>query len=256
MEPEIIHRCVKCGEPDVIRVKLLANWFSTTAMCRCQKEAKEKLERETAEQALRDEIKRNRSVAFTDKAMMNYRFENDDGTNPSVRQVATGYAKKFDKIRANGKGMVFFGAVGNGKTFYAGCIANYLIDHGYKVLLTNIYRLEGHMRNERDQDEYLDSLDSYDLLIIDDFGTERNTEYMNEIVFQVIDARYRSGLPMILTTNISGNELGKPNSIKDQRIYSRILDRCVPIEFTGKDRRRENISGKTKDFIEWLKRRE
>lgn len=108
------------------------------------------------------------------------------------------------------------------------------------------------MKHERDRDDYLDSLESYDLLIIDDFGTERDTEYMNEIVFQVIDARYRSGLPMILTSNITAEELGRPDDIKNQRIYSRILDRCIPIEFTGKDRRRDNLSGKARDFIEWL----
>ena len=252
MEPEIIHRCAKCGDPDVIRVKLLANWFSTTAMCRCQKEAKAKQEEEAARQAFQDELIRNKSVAFTDRAMQNCTFENDDGTNPGVRRIALGYAQRFEKIRASGKGMFLFGAVGNGKTFYAGCIANYLLDGGYKVLLTNIYRLEGHMRHEADRDDYIDSLETFDLLIIDDFGTERDTEYMNEIVFQVIDARYRSGLPMIITSNITAEELEHPESIKNQRIYSRILDRCVPIEFTGKDRRRENISEKTRDFIKWL----
>ena len=252
MEPEIIHRCAKCGEPDVIRVKLLANWFSTTAMCRCQKEAKAKQEEEDARQAFRDEIIRNKSVAFTDRAMQNCTFENDDGTNPGVRNIAFRYAEKFERIKKSGKGMLFFGAVGNGKTFYAGCIANYLLDRGYKVLLTNIYRIEGHMRHEADRDDYIDSLERYELLIIDDFGTERDTEYMNEIVFQIIDARYRSGLPMILTSNITAEELGRPDDIKNQRIYSRILDRCVPIEFTGKDRRRENISEKTRDFIKWL----
>ena len=256
MEPEIIHRCEKCGEPDVIRVKLLANWFSATAMCRCQKEAKAKQEEEKARQAFRDEIVRNKSVAFTDRAMQNCIFENDDGTNPGVRNIAVKYAEKFEKIKKSGKGLLFFGAVGNGKTFYAGCIANYLLDRGYKVLLTNIYRIEGRMRHEADRDDYIDSLERYDLLIIDDFGTERDTEYMNEIVFQIIDARYRSSLPMILTSNITLEELGRPESIKNQRIFSRILDRCVPIEFTGKDRRRENISGKAKEFVEWLKRRE
>ena len=252
MEPEIIHRCAKCGEPDVIRVKLLGNWFSTTALCRCQKEAREREEQEAARRAFQEEISRNRSVAFTDRTMRGFTFENDDGSNDSIKHIALRYAEKFRTIRKSGKGLLFFGAVGNGKTFFAGCIANYLIDRGYKVLFTNIYRLEGHMKHERDRDDYLDSLESYDLLIVDDFGTERDTEYMNEIVFQIIDARYRSGLPMIITSNITAEELGRPEDIKNQRIYSRILDRCIPIEFTGKDRRRDNLSGKARDFIEWL----
>lgn len=54
-----------------------------------------------------------------------------------------------------------------------------------------------------DKTEYIRCLMKYDLLIIGDFGGERNSEYATEIVFSVVDARYRSGKSLIITTNLS-----------------------------------------------------
>ena len=61
---------------------------------------------------------------------------------------------------------------------------------------------------------------------------------MQEQVFNVIDARYSSGLPMIITTNLTKEELKKPANIGCSRIYERILERCHPIEVSGNNKRR------------------
>ena len=74
--------------------------------------------------------------------------------------------------------------------------------------------------------------------MLDDLDAERDTEYMQEYVYNIIDARYRAGLPMIVTTNLTGAKLKNPDSISKERIYSRLLERCHPIEITGADRRR------------------
>ena len=60
------------------------------------------------------------------------------------------------------------------------------------------------------RNEYIDYLCRYPLLIIDDLGTERGTEYALEHVYNVIDSRYRSGKPLILTANISPDVLNNP----------------------------------------------
>ena len=85
--------------------------------------------------------------------------------------------------------------------------------------------------------------------MIDDFAVERNTEYVNEIVYNVIDSRYRSGKPLIITTNLSADDFKHPDNINKQRIYSRINEMCVPIPVTGKDRRSEPDNG---DYIKML----
>ena len=82
--------------------------------------------------------------------------------------------------------------------------------------------------------------DEYDLLIIDDLGVERSTEYAMEQMFFVIDSRYRSRRPMIITTNLKLSELKNPPDLAHARIYDRILERCAPILFDGKNFREEN----------------
>ena len=83
------------------------------------------------------------------------------------------------------------------------------------------------------------------LLIIDDLGVERSTEYAMEQMFFVIDSRYRSRRPMIITTNLKLAELKNPPDLAHARIYDRILERCAPILFAGKNFREEN-AGATK----------
>ena len=91
-----------------------------------------------------------------------------------------------------------------------------------------------------DRSEFIASFDEYDLLIIDDLGVERSTEYAMEQMFFVIDSRYRSRRPMIITTNLKLSELKKPPNLAHARIYDRILERCAPILFDGKNFREEN----------------
>ena len=88
------------------------------------------------------------------------------------------------------------------------------------------------------RNEYISRLCRYPLLIIDDFGMERGTEYGLEQVFNVIDSRYRSGKPLIVTTNLTLDDL--PHS----RIYDRLLSMCVPVRFTGENFRQETAQRK------------
>ena len=61
-----------------------------------------------------------------------------------------------------------------------------------------------------------------------------------EQMFFVIDSRYRSRRPMITTTNLKLAELKNPPDLAHARIYDRILERCAPILFAGKNCREEN----------------
>lgn len=139
-------------------------------------------------------------------------------------------------------GLLLFGDVGTGKSFFAGCIANALLDQDVPVLMTNfptiLNRLTGMFSEDRS--EFIASFDEYDLLIIDDLGVERSTEYAMEQMFFVIDSRYRSRRPMIITTNLKLSELKNPPDLAHARIYDRILERCAPILFDGKNFREEN----------------
>ena len=90
-----------------------------------------------------------------------------------------------------------------------------------------------------ERNEYLASLNRYTLLVIDDMDIERDTQYTLETVYTVIDERYKSGRPFIITTNIQLDILGNPQDLEHARIYDRIMERCMPVFFGGKNYRSE-----------------
>ena len=79
-----------------------------------------------------------------------------------------------------------------------------------------------------DRADFIASFDEYDLLIIDDLGVERSTEYAMEQMFFVIDSRYRSRRPMIITTNLKLSELKNPPDLAHARIYDRYPGTVCP----------------------------
>ena len=101
--------------------------------------------------------------------------------------------------------------------------------------------------------EYISRLCSYPLLILDDFGMERGTEYGLEQVYNVIDSRNRSGKPLIVTTNHTPDMLENPPDTAHARIYDRLIEMCSPICFTSKNFRRETAQAKLERLKELLK---
>ena len=73
---------------------------------------------------------------------------------------------------------------------------------------------------------------------------ERQTEYANEQIFGIIDGRYLSRRPLIVTTNLTLRQLKEPENIHRQRIYDRILEMCVPVKFDGGSLRQEKAAAK------------
>jgi DNA replication protein DnaC len=90
-----------------------------------------------------------------------------------------------------------------------------------------------------ERNEYLASLNHYTLLVIDDMGIERESQYTAETIYTVIDERYKSGKPFIITTNIQLDALKNPQDVEHARIYDRIMERCMPVYFGGRNYRSE-----------------
>ena len=103
---------------------------------------------------------------------------------------------------------------------------------------------EQYLLFEHDEFTMKPVLDETGRLILDDFGMERGTEYGLEQVFNVIDSRYRSGKPLIVTTNLTLDDLRNPEDTAHSRIYDRLLSMCVPVRFTGENFRQETAQRK------------
>lgn len=218
-------------------------WGGTKApycLCKCATEKiKEKEEKLKKEEFIR-KIKNLRKMGFPDKDVANCRFEKNDSPGEVHSRVALNYVENFANMLEGGKGLIFYGAVGTGKTFISACIANALIDKGHPCLVTNFARLVNTISGMHEgKQKYIDGLNEFDLLVIDDLAAERDTEYMNETVQNIIDSRYRLGKPLIVTTNLTKYELENPTDIKKERTYNRLLEMCFLIEVNGHDRRRK-----------------
>ena len=245
--------CHKCNTPKQCRVTLLGEEITPPCLCKCEVEKREREEAEQKRVEFERRVKEMRRAGFPDDEMQNWTFTADDRANERITNVALKYVEKFDTMRADGKGLLLYGTVGTGKTFAAACIANALIDKGYPCLVTNFARLINTISGMYDgKHEYIDGLNRFALLVIDDLASEADTEYRNEIIFNVIDSRYRAGLPMIITTNLTAAELKNSADIRKQRIYSRLFERCIPVEVKGSDRRRDRLKDDYKAYSDLL----
>ena len=104
------------------------------------------------------------------------------------------------------------------------------------------------------REDFIRDLCKARLLIIDDFGMERDTSYGLETVFQIIDRRYVQRKPPILTTNLSLKTLEHPTDLEHQRIYDRVLEMTVPVAFLGNSLRPGISKDKKKQLDEILNR--
>lgn len=238
MGPDGLMLCGNCHTPRQTRISLLGKEMTVPVMCRCMVEQENKEKQAEREKYIR-ELKR---IGLREPADAECTFENDDRKDPALSAAMKRYAEQFDTMREQNMGLLLHGPVGTGKTFYAACIANYLMDQTMPVKMTNFTRIINTMQGSFDgRDEYIRNLNRYPLLIIDDLGVERESEYMQEQVYNIIDARYAAGRPLIVTTNISLEEIKNPKNVQRQRIYDRILEICHPVKVDGHSRRRQAV---------------
>ena len=209
-------RCGKCGAGKQVRV----DWGGQTAimpvMCRCQVEEADRLD------AARRAAAHVRSVEGSPSHKLCLPLDPE-------------YARHWEQMEEGGHGLVLIGPPGTGKTFAAGCLANFVMHDGKVPLVTSVSRAENVLWDAKgdERTRVLEGIRSYDLVVIDDLGAERDSSYMDSRAFDLVDACYRSGRPLVVTTNIPLAQLKHPRGLARTRIYDRVLERCQPVIFDG-----------------------
>lgn len=182
------------------------------------------------------------------KRQLNSTFENYKINNKNKKAYEN--AKKYANKLINGetdKGLFITGTYGVGKTYLASCIANETIKNKNTVVFGTLIQLLDYIKDTyKDLDmsdkEYLNLYSSVDLLIIDDLGKEKPTEWVLEKLFLIVNNRYNNYLPIVITTNYNRNQLrerlcvNKNYSMVDS-IISRLYEMCGGIEIKDEDHR-------------------
>lgn len=213
--------------------------------CQCQRETDDAADRRTERERFEREMERRREDGLSSPDGLRYTFAQDDRAEPKVSDTCRRYVEHWEEMRAENIGILFHGTVGTGKSFYASCIGNGLLEKRVPVAATNFPRLLNLLQGTQEKQRFLDRLAIYKLLIVDDLGVERDSAYAAEQIFNVIDARVSSKLPVIVTTNLTLEELEHPSSMQFNRIYDRILEMCpVRLKLIGASRRKGNAEAR------------
>lgn len=241
-----LRHCGKCQKPKQARIEAFeGEILIVPCVCDCRKAElaaeRARLEEEQRKLDKAANVKRLRMNGIQDRLLLQHTFDTVEQTE--LIKKCKKYAEHWQEMRDDNIGLMIWGAVGGGKSLAAACIANELIDNEIPVMLTSFPRiLEALRDSKRDADAYLDALNEYELLILDDFGAERDTEYATEKMFEIVDMRYKSQKPLIITTNFAPKELQGTAEISKKRIYSRLNEMCVPLKCeAGSWRQRSTI---------------
>lgn len=202
--------------------------YVTTVVKQC------KHERQRVEQA---RISRMLSSSGVPRLYSGLTFEDYTETPENKKAVeAAHWILNSDKKES----IYLYGSKGTGKTMLASIITNELIRHGKPVLFSSVPELMADIRASFKTDNTADVIDSIKqaaVLILDDLGAERATEWVGEQIFSIINSRYENNMQTIITSNFTPDELILHFADKTQgeRIISRIYGMCVRVNISGKD---------------------
>lgn len=200
----------------------------------CTPECEEMNERREWESMRRDaRVETLRERSGLSKRMKGYTFANfdkfADASAVKAFEKVTAYTDDWEENKEAGRGLYLCGGVGAGKTHLAVAVMNELIRRK-KVpsLFVTVPELLDNLRGAyndpaRNLDEWMEAVKNADLLLLDDLGSERPTEWVQERIFVIVNHRYLGKLPTIFTSNIGPKDLAAQLG---ERTASRIISMC------------------------------
>lgn len=257
--------CGTCGEPKQAWI----DWFPDAdgnatknlvrIMCKCDM----KREQEEKDRKARSDFEeRMRSVQLALHTMrddVRWTFDMDSEPGSPIAKTCRRYTDEWEEMLKENTGILFYGTKGAGKTFYASCIYNELKSRRVLVGFTSAPNLMN-ILGKWDKTEIFDALARVQLLVLDDLGAERDNSYSAELMYSAIDARYKTGKPTIITTNLDFEEMKSEKDLWRSRIYDRVEEMCpIPLKMQAESRRgaiADVRKQKARELLDWTRKGE
>lgn len=236
--PSDDHICPHCSQVvPKITLYVLGVEKKVQPHCKCEVQAWEQGINETAELKTKREIESRFSISnlgerFTDSTFD--KFKTLPGTETALEYCKT-YAASFADYGCDS--LLIWGPYGNGKSHLAAAAAHAVQTSGKTVvfqtmpeLLERIRQTFNDRQNKETERDIMYALQNCDLLVLDDIGAEKVSDWVQDVLFRIVDGRYRQKKPILYTTNL------KPSELKDKvgpRIYDRIAETSIPVENKG-----------------------
>ena len=248
-------RCGKCGGMKTCHGTGVLEGVLLPVLCECrEREEVERLNavREAEKERRRDELRR---IGFASSTYREKTFAADLAPEGPVSNACRKYCEQWEELKKSNIGLLIYGDVGTGKSFYACCIANEIIDrYREQVYVTTIPTLIAALQSFDNRDAMLATIESVTLLVLDDLGAERETSFAEEQLFTIVDHRLLAGKPTIITTNLSLKEIKNPNTLSQRRIFDRVLEMCpAQLRCDGRNRRKDAMSARREQAIKALR---
>jgi DNA replication protein DnaC len=244
-------KCPHCGkEIPFTTFEAMGRTFSVPVACECMVKRYEREEAERLQQEKAARVEKLFNMTRIGERLKAATFDTwEDRPEPSIKlahTTALRFVAQWDSCRASGRGILFYGDPGTGKSHMAAAILHALLPKGTITVYQSVPDLLQRIRNTYDkannerEDELMRSLEESELLILDDLGAEQMTDWVRDRIYRIIDSRYRNQRPLIITSNLTLDQIGEQFT---DRIADRLIEMCRVIEVKGESYRKLRAKG-------------